>query len=85
MSDPTAPKSGGLLDGVCHPIVKVPPQAAPVSAGAGDAVRTTPVTAAVRVSTKAMVMARVRVSGLDNAGSCGALLGGGRLTAAIPV
>jgi hypothetical protein len=53
-----APKSGGLLEGVCHPIVKVALHAAPVSAGAGLAVSTVP--EAVPTATSMAAMNEVR-------------------------
>jgi hypothetical protein len=55
-----APKSGGLLDGVCHATVNAPLQDAPVSAGAGLAVTTAAVTAVAPPSTTAMTALRKR-------------------------
>jgi hypothetical protein len=76
-----APKSGGLLDGVCQATVKVALHAAPVSAGAAGAVTSTPVTVAATVSTKAVMAARMRLGGLDMLAPCG--VAGGQ--AALPV
>jgi hypothetical protein len=55
-----APKSGGLFDGVCQPMLKVAEQAAPVSAGALGAVTTTAVTETAHASSTAIPKLRKR-------------------------
>src|SRR5215469_16554779 len=80
-----APKSGGLLDGVCQATVKVAPQAAPVSAGAGGAVSVTPVSVAAATSAEAKVIVRMRVSGLDMRAPAGGYGRTRALTTALPV